>query len=329
VRKVTHGVAIAPIAASVRYEQLLVSKPGVSMHRAATSLALRHGRWLRTSAAALLVLAAFVAPTAHADRRMYDPAIARDVAIFMPAYLGRATTGTEIATVTDEFLRYPPRPGMALREIRKLADAFASYAPVFRDDPKGPRAALLRHRLLVANYFTPSMRNTLTLRLLLEPDPVRIVDARNKQLLSESAVTALTQLLQFASTTSEPGARPPTRAEVDQVAEAIKLMISDPNKGARLPDMVPEAAAFWAGLVREWPRLSRDDRRLARDYVVRMPEAELPAPLYARLWGETAKQAASYSNADAAARTRDVARETSRANAIINGQALINGALWH
>jgi hypothetical protein len=60
-----------------------------------------------------------------------------------------------------------------------------------REHDDCPKGRNLRHRPLEANYFTPDMQNTTELRLLLEPDPARVVEPREKALMTEQDVIAL------------------------------------------------------------------------------------------------------------------------------------------
>jgi hypothetical protein len=114
-----------------------------------------------------------------------DQVVARGLKVFFEAWTERELSGDELRKVTDEFIVYNSKKGKKRAEIHESSKLFLEFAKILREQKGSPRALLLRHHLLEANYFDSDMQNTTELRLLTEPDPVRVVDPGGKHLMTE------------------------------------------------------------------------------------------------------------------------------------------------
>src|SRR5262245_40981328 len=123
-----------------------------------------------------------------------DQAVAHDMKAFFEAWLGRDLRGDELRKVTDDVIAYHTRRGKNQAGIREYVKIFLEHAKFLREREGAPGAFMRRHLLLELNYFEPDLQNTTTLRLLTEPDPVRVVDVGERHLLTESDVVALANL---------------------------------------------------------------------------------------------------------------------------------------
>jgi hypothetical protein len=140
-----------------------------------------------------------------------------------------------------------------------------------------------RHVLLEVNYLNPDMHDTLELRLLNSPDPVRVVDARSRRLMTERDVVALANIRHFAKSEGAPRHRPLTHRQIEELVSVLRATVGG-NSG-NMPRFFGEAAAFWAGVQQEWPKLNAEQRSLARAYAGRTWRVSMPVEMYASLWG--------------------------------------------
>jgi hypothetical protein len=179
-------------------------------------------------------------------------------------------------------------------------------------------AFTLRHRLLEANYFDPDMKNTAELRLLTEPDLVRVVDPKWKRLMTEKDIVALVNLGNFVKSNGEPRHYEVSRQNIDQVAIKLNHLFND-SKADWMPRFFCDTAAFWAGVRQEWPRLTDDEKRQVRAYSMAGCEAPFKDyKMYGRLLGLNDRAAFDRSMAD----TRDAALLIAKVN--VMGQVYNN-----
>jgi hypothetical protein len=211
-----------------------------------------------------------------------DTAVSRDLQTFFEAFLGRDLRGDELRTVTTEFVEFHGLNGSSPAAIRDVAQRLAARGKELRSDAAGPAALMARHERLVINYLNADLHGTLMLRLLNEPDPVRVVDVRSRRLMTERDVIALANLNRFAKSSQAPRHEPLSRRQIDELVAALRATVGG-NSG-RMPQFYGEAAAFWAGVQREWPKLSADQKSMARAYAARMWRVQMPAEMYGRLW---------------------------------------------
>lgn len=234
-----------------------------------------------------------------------DSAVARDLRTFFEAYVGRDLSSDELESVTEEFIEIHSLQGASPTAIRDIAGRLSARAKELRSDAAGPAALMTRRSLLAANYLNPDLHGTLQIRLLTEPDPVRVVDVRSKRLMTEADVIALANLRRFAMSNGAPRHEPLSRKQIDQMVVALRATVGG-NSGS-MPQFYGEAAAFWAGVQREWPRLNESERSLARAYAARMWRVEMPVEMYGRLWGLSPQLAGQRQANDIGARINAIA----------------------
>ena len=224
-----------------------------------------------------------------------DAPVARHIEPFFAAFLGRELNRDELQQVTNEFIEYHTLHGRDRPAILEAASRFGQYAKTLRDGKTSPAALSLRHARIAANFFDPDVQNTLFLRLLTAPDPVRVIDMQSRRLMTERDVVALANIRHFARSNGAPRHEELSRQQVEAMTALLRATVGG-NSG-NMPQFFGEAAAFWAGVQQEWPGLNAEQRQLARAYADRMWRIQMPVELYGRLWGLD-PQAASSRHAD-------------------------------
>lgn len=248
----------------------------------------------------LLPLLMFAARSeAASDGSFYDPVVARRMGAYYEVFVGRRVTVDERRQVTIEFVRGHSRSGKTQEAIRELARTFVMSMIVLREDKDGAAALYLRHRLLDTNYFRPEMQNTLELRLLTEPDPVRVVDERAKRLMTERDIVALANIRHFARSQDAPLHKELSRRQVDRLVAVLNDDVAN-----RLPQFFGDAATFWAGVRQLWPYLTVQQQSLVRAYANNTWRTSMPVEMYAALWGLDRSSASRRWSDDVAARIR-------------------------
>ena len=227
--------------------------------------------------------------------RAVDAAVERHLDPFFEAFLGRELSRDELHQVTNEFVEYHALHGRDRPAVLEAAARFGKFANALRDGETGPAALTLRHARITANFFDPDVQNTLFLRLLIAPDPVRVVDVRSRRLMTERDVIALANIRHFARSEGAPRHEALSRQQIEEMIALLRATVGG-NSG-NMPQFFGEAAAFWAGVQQEWPDLDAEQRQLVRAYADRMWRIQIPVELYGRLWGLD-PQAASSRHAD-------------------------------
>jgi hypothetical protein len=244
----------------------------------------------------LLPIATFAA------QPLSDPVATRRMQRFYEVYTDRTLTSEEVRTIDEEFSAGHARNGKSREDIRALSAEFGLHTILLREE-KGRAAALsLRHRLIEANYFRPQMRGTLELRLLTEPDPVRVADARSGRVMTQRDVVALANLWNFSEATAAPHHRELSQRQVDELVSLLQKGVN--GTAGRLPQFFGGAAAYWAGVRQLWPYFNSEQKSLARAYARNTWQVRMPVELYAALWGIDRASASRRWSADVATRIR-------------------------
>lgn len=237
-----------------------------------------------------------------ATQPLSDPVATRRMQGFYEVYTGRKLNVEEIRTIDEEFSAGHARNGKNQQAIRALAWEFSLHMILLREEKDRAAALSLRHRMIEANYFRPQMRNTLELRLLTEPDSVRVADVRSGRLMTQRDVIALANLWNFAKATVDPRHRELSPRQVDELASLLNQGVNDAR--GRLPQFYGDAAAYWAGVRQLWPYLNVEQKSLARAYARDTWQVRMPVELYAALWGIDRASASRRWSADVATRIR-------------------------
>jgi hypothetical protein len=256
--------------------------------------------WLRRwgTMAVLLLLPVVTVAT----QSLSDPVATRRMQGFYEIYTGRKLRAEEVRTIDEEFSAGHARNGKSREAIRALAWEFGLHMILLREEKDRAAALSLRHRLIEANYFRPQMQNTLELRLLTEPDSVRVADVRSGRLMTQRDVIALANLWHFARTTGVPRHRELSRSQVDELVSLLNQGVNDTR--GRLPQFFAGAAAYWAGVRQLWPYLNSEQKTFARAYARDTWQVRMPVELYAALWGIDRASASRRWAADVATRIR-------------------------
>jgi hypothetical protein len=251
----------------------------------------------------LLVLGVVAAAAeVRAEDVASDPLVARRMSAFYEVYTGRKLTAAEVRQIAREFGTGHARDGKSRDQIRELAREFGFSMILLREDADHAAALTLRHQILERNYFRPSMQNTLELRLMTEPDPVRVVDTQSRRLMTERDVVALANLRHFAKSQGEPRHRELPRKRIDELVSLLKLRVARDN--GTLPQFFGDAAAYWAGVRQQWPYFNAQQRSMARAYARNTWRVTMPVEMYACLWGLDRTGASNRWSNDVSARIR-------------------------
>jgi len=231
----------------------------------------------------LALCSAVAAHTSFADELPFDPVVARRMGAFYEVFVGRKLTANEIRRLTGEFVGDRARSEKSREAVRQVAWEISFSMVLLREDKESPAALTWRHGFLETNYFRPEMQNTLELRLMTEPDPVRVVDARSKRLMTERDIVALANIRHFARSDGAPQHRELTPRQIEELASLLKRGVAGDN--GTLPPFFADAAAYWAGVRQQWPYFNVQQRSLARAYANNTWRTKMPVEMYVSLWG--------------------------------------------
>lgn len=252
-------------------------------------------------ALACAVLAPFHSALADEDP-VNDPLVAQRMHVYYEGLLGRKLTPKEAHGVTQEFLQGHGRGGKSSQNIRDLAFELGLNGILLREEKNSPAALSLRHALLEANYFRPSMQNTLELKLLTEPDPVRVADAQSQRLMTEQDVLALANIYHFTKSKDAPLHRPLSSQQLDELTTLLNRSFK--KRPGTLPRFFADASAFWAGVRQQWPYFNTQQRNWTRAYAASSWRTQMPVEMYMRLLGVDRQIASNRWSADVASRIR-------------------------
>jgi hypothetical protein len=210
-----------------------------------------------------------------------DAEVARYMGAFYSAYVGRELTRGELRELTDQVVRFGVDAGQSPERIREHARAFGPSTKIMEGG--GAAAETQRHWFLNENFFRPKLQGTIEQRLMTEGNPVRVTDRRSARVMTERDIVALANLRDFARSKGAPRHRDLSRAEIEAAAKKLDALVGG-DRG-RMPQFFAEASVFWIGVRQEWPKLTSEQRDLARAYAARTWRVRLPPEMYERLWG--------------------------------------------
>jgi hypothetical protein len=213
-----------------------------------------------------------------------DPVVAQHMGAFYEAFVGRKLSGSELRAIVDAFIKGATKNGKSRAAIHEIAKSFDPYTKILRQCKDCPAALTTRHRLIQWNYFNDV--NSTELQFLTEPDPIRVVGLRSKRLMTEKDVVALFNLHNFSTSEGDPQHKELSRQQIESLVVELDRAIGTHPKSIWMPQFYTEAAALWAGIRQEWPRLSAEEKRKVRAYAGKGIEAyRPPSEMYARLLG--------------------------------------------
>jgi hypothetical protein len=219
--------------------------------------------------------------------------VARHMKAFFEAFLERKLSGSELREVADEFIKGHTSDGKSLAALQEIARSFDPHTKILSEHKGSPAALTTRHNLIQWNYFRPVMKDTIFLRWLTEPDPVRVVDPKSRRLMTETDLVGLVNIRNFAKSNGDPIHTELSRQELDRLAIELDRLFGSHPKTERLPQFFGETAAFWAGVRQNWSRLNDQEKSLARAYANKTWRIQMPAEMYGKLLGLNPKAALS------------------------------------
>lgn len=226
----------------------------------------------------------------------------------LETFAARPLSRSELTSVTQEFYGDGGTPTPEQRQAldESLQGLREATERLRRDDASG-RALYLRHELVQGAVFGASLRGPVTLAILQEPDPVLVIDARAQYVMTRRDVLAFVNITNFARGAAAP-AEPHHRDLSDEqlalvAAELDRSFGAQPATENHLPQFYSEAAAYWAGVRREWGGLSSQERDLTWLYPSYTFQVNMTDELFAKVWGLDPTEAALRHLDDTLART--------------------------
>ena len=254
-------------------------------------------RWYFQSFA-LLILCICFADASQADTQVRSIEKVRSVVKnFYQTYLNRPLNPAELEQIVKEFVDYYGGDGCPVACEENLALS-AVHTKVMRNKRGQPEDLMLRHMYIIANYFDPKIEGALGHQLLIEFDPIRVVDMNNKRLMKQSDIVGFINIAHFLKSDGPPKQYSYTSDEIDQVAKMIDKNYGMHPGSEGLSWFAGAAAVYWAGLQREWPKLSAQERKAVRQYRMTGSLNPLPISLYRRLFGVSENDARQLYAAD-------------------------------
>jgi hypothetical protein len=219
---------------------------------------------------------------------------------FMEAYLRRSMTSAEISHVA----------GITSTDTEQALAALPPLTQILISKDGQAEALSVRHRIIQGAYFAATRPGEFELKLLQEHDRIRVIDPVHKRLMTERDVAAITNIASFGLSQGDPRHKDLPRETIERLVTALDRAYGPHDKAGELPPLFSEAAAFWAGVQHEWPRLTAAEKEFVRKYCRvtwgATPDISATQQLYSRLWGLDSEQAALRSLDDTMRSTRSV-----------------------
>jgi hypothetical protein len=226
----------------------------------------------------------------------------------LETFAARPLSREELTQVTREFYGDGGTPTPEERPaLDESLQRFRGATERLRRDDASGRALFLRHELVQGAIFGGELKGPVTLAILQEPDPVLVIDARAQYVMTRLDVLAFVNITNFARGTAAP-AKPNHRDLTDEqlalvAAELERCFGAQPATENYLPQFYSEAAAYWAGVRREWASLSSQERDLTWLYPSYTFQVNMTDEVFAKVWGLDPTEAALRHLDDTLART--------------------------
>lgn len=269
--------------------------------------------WLVVYLICLMVITAFVSGFfTNTQVESSKEAITPTLEAFYNVFLGRPLSKKEKAQVIKEFIVY--YGGTCSQECEINVEYFAQHTKRMQDYPNQPEDILIRHGIISVNYFEPKNQNTLIMRLLNEPDPVRFADPKSKRLMTERDIIALVNLQAFLDSKSDklPEEQKLSNKDIEKIVASIDELFGQNKYAGELLLYYVLTAELWASLKRDWQNLSKNERQAVLDYIQYKSQKPLPVYLYQRLFGITSAEAKNFETLERLADLREKMRQTVR-----------------
>jgi hypothetical protein len=199
---------------------------------------------------------------------------------FLSAFIKRPLSQTEWQQIRAEDEGKPSKnPQQQIAMLKEMTQ-------IMRQQAGSPRDLHLRHNFLQSYLLGGGPEKSAMGKLLLAVDPVMVVDKRAGRLMTRTDIVGFLKLFYFAETEMVPGEI--GQFEDREVQGAVSTMRENIKKDGRMPEMLSEAGAFWAGIEQSWPTLDEGKRKALRKFIKRnflAPQDTLPDVLRSKFAG--------------------------------------------
>jgi hypothetical protein len=199
---------------------------------------------------------------------------------FLSAFVKRPLSQAEWQQVLAEDDGKPSKnPERQMALLKEMTE-------VLRTQAGTPRDLHLRHALVQSYVLGGGPKNSAIGKLLLGVDPVMVVDKEAGRLMTRSDIIGFLKLFYFAETDRKPAEIGPM--EEKDIEGAVSTMRDNIKKDGRIPEMLSEAGAFWAGIEQSWPALDDGKRKAVRKFIkhnFKIPQDTLPDVLRTQFAG--------------------------------------------
>jgi hypothetical protein len=217
---------------------------------------------------------------------------------FFEAYLSRPMKEHELNKVVVEMQKESQKldgGAEACGDICRIAlTRFSVDQKYFTKKPYTPKELLLRRGYLANSFFNPIQQNTLTLKLLNEPNPAVVIDHSRKRLMSRRDIAAYLKLQTLAKTKKLDKSHKIKPSEIEETIAATHKRYG--KDGVSLSILNGISSEMYFGIAREWDNLSEDDKKITLDYLGSHYAYEFPARLYQKFLGLNDKDAQIVAN---------------------------------
>lgn len=240
----------------------------------------RISAWLGVVAALL-----FGAATAAAAAEVLSRSeVEADLREFFEVFLDRPLSGAELDQATGEYIAHFGSTACEAVCAETL-DGHLANAAVMAEKAGEPDDLILRHAYIRQSHYEAREQAPLIHRLMTEPDPIALTDARVERLMTERDVEGLANLVRFLESEDAPRHTDFAEDQIKAGAEDLRAAIAAGDTLRKMPLIYSAAAEIWAGIRREWPSLTASERQIVRDYARHGPSRPLTLALYGRIFG--------------------------------------------
>ncbi len=227
----------------------------------------------------------YIFPCAGENINVAHDKLATAYVEFMQHYIKRPLKDSEKATLGQEIIDF--NKAQSIKNIIVIKNSWSEGSRILKTYPNSARAAWIRSTLISNSYFDDKTK-PLTLKLLIEPDPVLITLPDYKVLMTRSDIKALFSLRAFALQKERPRLLKISNKTLMQFAKQLQTILR--ARKQPLPAFYQHAGMFWTGLNEHWSTLSKKDRAFVlKDLQIFVIKGagfvDMPISLFTKLFG--------------------------------------------
>ncbi len=197
-------------------------------------------------------------PTEYSFRELED-----EVEYVLELITSRELSDEEITRATREYyLLFDNDCGQSCVDAVK---ANRDRVEPMRTNPGGPLDILARQYYSYTLYFSPTQAGSFIQQLTNEFDPIRIVDAKSKRIMTHRDIVGVLNIKRFLSTDGPPETKKFSEAQIDAEVSMYQQRFVDGF--FKLPYRTGFAAELWAGLEQNWSTFSGAEKRELRAFL--------------------------------------------------------------